>query len=120
MVKTILSKLGLTGPYRSVMLIAPAYDSVTRATCNWLRLRVPRGVRRYMSLGLRVSRADMENALELTKGLSNVKIFFGHGTEDALLGPPAGDESDLVVNGKSFSIIYDSEMIGADPDALFA
>jgi hypothetical protein len=119
-VKRILAKLSLISLWRAVALVAPAYDSLTGESCSWLKMRVPGGVQLFGSVGLKTSKADMQNALESMGKLPRVIVFFGHGTDDALLGPPSGDESDVVLNDQSFSVIYDSEMIGENRTALFA
>jgi hypothetical protein len=100
--------------------VAPLYDLRTQGTANWLNLKLPRGVTPYVSLGQLFSRQEMQNSLSVTSGLKRVKVFFGHGTNDALLGPPQGTNADILVNGKKFSIVYDSSMITTNPAALFA
>jgi hypothetical protein len=120
MLRRALAKIGLAGPYRAALLIAPEYESITSKTCQWLAVRIPRGVRCYASVGARTSRHDVENALAATVSLNTVIVFFGHGNEDALLGPPQGIQSDVVIDSESFSKIYDSTMISSEQNALFA
>lgn len=118
--KKILAKLSMTKPYRATFLVAPEYDSVTRETCDWLRLRVPLGIQRYVFLGKHGNRRNLENALQESSDLDKLIVFLGHGDDDALLGPPLHDGSDVQVDGQAFSRIYDSTMMGANRNALFA
>lgn len=125
--KRLLSNLGIAAFDRAAIIIVPAYDPASQSSpamrhvVNWLlRLRMPRGMARHFLVGQRVSRAEVEGALRATEGLKRVKVFLGHGTRAALLGPPQGNADDIVSKGVSYSVIYNAEMVGPNPSALFA
>ena len=125
--KRLLSKMGIASFDRAAIIVVPTYDAKTlsappiRHVVNWLlSLRLPFGMARHSLVGPGVSRADVERALAATAGLKRVKVFIGHGTRGALLGPPQGDANDIVSKGTSYSVLYDSGMVDANPSALFA
>lgn len=120
MIGRLLAAVGWKLRSRAVILVAPLYDLRTQATTRWLDIKIPRGVVSYISLGQLFTKQEMENALKVTSGMERVEVFFGHGTDYALVGPPQGNDTDILVDGRRFSIVYDSTMITPTPSALFA
>lgn len=68
--------------------------------------------------GWEVGKSEIEASLHQLEGLSTIAIFLGHGTAEALLGPPsASDELSTEVH---YSVIYDRTLISRGPRQLFA
>ena len=117
----VCSKLKIGAFDRAVIIWAPGYDPTTERTSHWLDgLSVPIGAIRHISIGTDIDRDEVSDTLQATQHLKRVKIFFGHGIESALLGPPEGTHSDISLDDKTYSVIYDAEMVGETPSALFA
>ena len=106
---------------RAVLVWIPSYDSDPSPMERWLDgLWYPWGTKRCAEKGPNLRRDTVVRHLRETEGFERVKIFLGHGTTDALLGPAEGNESDLFSNDTSYSAIYDEELINSNPSALFA
>jgi hypothetical protein len=107
-------------PSARVVFWAPAYDTFTSETSKWLVeiSRTPDNGADSCIAGATICRHDVEETLGRHNELTDVAILCGHGTEDALLGPPVGDE--IVVDDTRHSILYSVDMVGLGPRNLFA
>lgn len=124
--KKLLSWIGIAAFDRTAIFIVP-YDSASHTArpmqhvVEWLSsLKTPPGIARYFITGPQASRAEVDRVLSATRGLKRIKVFLGHGTRDALLGQPQGNANDVVSDGKSYSVLYDSSMTSENPSALLA
>lgn len=106
---------------KPLILCGPEYDEATKIIGSWLNdLEIPEGVKTYPAIGQDVTRETVIDLLEQTRGTRGVKIFAGHGSDDALLGPPYDGCTREVVDGREFSVVYDAAMLNRGPSALFA
>jgi hypothetical protein len=105
-----------------VVFWGPSYDSFTNETSKWLGEMCGANTKNSGKslIGPSVSRNDIEKLLNADLLKKSVAVFCGHGIDNALLGPPAGDGEDLVVQGAKHSKIYLGEMSALGPNSLFA
>jgi len=106
---------------QAVIVWIPSYDSGPSPLERLLDgLEIPWEAKRCFEKGPHVSRDTIVRNLRDTEGYERVKIFLGHGTKNALLGPGEGKETDLFSDDAAFSAIYDEGLINPNPSALFA
>lgn len=95
-----------------VLLWGPGYDRLTFHTSEWIdRLAAELQLSDHALVGDSVSRENVIRSLAQTKGMRRVKIFFGHGVEDALLGPPQKTAAGAVSRFAGHSSLYDQALI---------
>lgn len=106
---------------RAVIVWVPSYDPNPSPLERLLDgMEFPWGAKRYFEKGPNVNRDRVIRNLRDTEGYERVKIFLGHGTQDALLGPGEGQETDILSNNGTFSAIYDKGLVNTNPSAMFA
>lgn len=104
-----------------VLLWGPSYDSLTNHTSQWV-MELAQLVK-LDAAGPVIRKVDITVALDKARSGSSLAIFCGHGTPDALLGPPIEDPqgAELISNGVGkHSPIYDRGMTVIGPSSLFA
>lgn len=104
-----------------VILCSPAYTPLTGYTGKWLEdVTIPSGVEGHRLTG--EAAAFKELIADQAPGeRKHITIFCGHGSDDALLGPPHDDEEDIQDRqGNRHSILYSADRFQPNPKVLFA
>jgi hypothetical protein len=106
---------------RSLLLWGAGREDGSEVMIEWLReIESPPDISRHSVIGKTVTRNDIAQSLEHTIDSRRVKVFCGHGSEDALLGSPYDGCQMVTLNGESYSVLFDATMISDHPSALFA
>jgi hypothetical protein len=98
-----------------LVLLAPSYDRLTEAMRLWLEELATRAVSCISGDGVR--RESVQNLILQHERL--IIIFGGHGTPDALLGPPVPPNT-LSIRNTKHSKIYDKSLASLGPSCLLA
>ena len=104
-----------------VILYSPAYTPLTGYTSKWLEdVMIPSGVVEHRLTGGTTTLNEL--MAEAASGeRKHITIFCGHGSDDALLGPPLDNEQDVQDrNGTKHSVIYGTDQFQPNPAVLFA
>lgn len=113
--------LEVSKPDWTVLLWAPAYDELTRHVSSWFQgIRLLDEVPKQANIGNTISQKEIADILQATQAQKTIKIFGGHGTSNALLGPPHPNHPKISLNGRSHSILYTADMTLSDTSCLFA
>ena len=105
----------------SVIIWGPEYDEATQIIGSWLdEIPVPKGMSKHSAIGKDINKDDFNQILDETEGTNRIKIFGGHGSPDALLGPVYENCARTVIDGNEFAVLYDETSIRDGSAALFA
>jgi hypothetical protein len=105
-----------------VILCGPEYPEeaaglLGRALNN---VSFPKEVEVFKEFGEGVTRERLEQILKQTEGTNQIKIFVGHGTDEALLGPDYAGCKGQLVESTAYSRLYDRDLVNTETGCLFA
>lgn len=98
----------------TVLLWSPLYDDDERTQYlnTWLQeLRQALEEEQTVVVGPHATREEALNSLSETRGAVIIKVFCGHGNDDALLGPPDEGSTLVSIGSQRHAIWYHESMI---------
>ncbi|MEQ1762133.1 MAG: hypothetical protein ABL984_03200 [Pyrinomonadaceae bacterium] len=84
------------------------------------QIALPPDIEVFKEVGRGVTRERLAQILQQTQGSNQIKIFVGHGTDDALLGPNYAGCVGEFIESKEYSKLYDRDLVNSENACLFA